>query len=125
MSKSGAIDFNFLKGPIPDTICKCVIDGHEVTAIFHSDIHSDRWDEEEWVGPIFEVKCEDEATRKKVLAAWKHDEEIYDSEVAAGRRAKYSSTEGALEGMLGRMAGGSDKVDVVQEPDLFQYGILY
>lgn len=112
-------------GPIPDTICKCTIDGHEVTAIYHSDIISDRWDSKEWPGSVFEVECEDEATRQKVLAAWKHEEDIDAEEIKAGRRDNHTTWEGIMEWMLGKLAGGRDKVEVVQHPDLFEYGYVF
>jgi hypothetical protein len=124
-------DFEFLEGPIPDTIYRCVIDGHEVTAIYHSGHRQDAEDDGEGdVSPwMFELKaldieCKDAATKEKILAAWKHEWEIDEEEIRAGRRAEYSTQEGVLLGMLENMAGGEDKVEVVQEPELWRYGII-
>jgi hypothetical protein len=82
------------EGPIPDTIYRCTVDGHEVTAVYHSRV----W--REAVAEPFEVECADAATKEKVLAAWEHEWEIDREEIRAGRRSPHSTPEGILQGML-------------------------
>lgn len=124
-------DFEFLEGPIPDTIYRCAIDGHEVTAIYHSGHRQNAEDGGGGDAPpwMFEMKaldieCKDAATKEKILAAWKHEWEIDEEEIRADRRAEYSTPEGVLDEMLQNLAGGEDAVEIVQAPELWRYGIL-
>lgn len=108
------------KQAIPNTIYKAVIDGHEVTAIYHSAVWTGGWE-----GEPFKVESEDEGTKQKVLDAWKHEWRIDQAEIQAGRRAPYSTSEGVLLGMLEKMAGGEEYVEVVREPDMGAYGVRF
>ena len=75
-------------------------------------------------GERFEVECEDEKTRQKVLSAWRHEWEIDKEEIKAGKRSPFSSPEGIMEDMLAKLAGGEDAVECVQCPQLHEWGIF-
>lgn len=108
------------KEEIPNTICRCKIDGHDVRAVYHSNARLTQSS-----GERFEVECDDEGTRQKVLAAWTHEWEIDKDEIKAGRRSPYSSPEGIMEDMLAKLAGGDDALEFIQCPNLDEYGIRF